>query len=163
METLMNPLYFKKLSEYAICPTRAEDGAAGYDLYAAENAIIYSLTRQLIKTDIAVQIPDRFYGRVAPRSGLALKQGIDVMAGVIDPSYRNGIGVILFNSSNPYKSFDNIVKTNSEELENLSFHIKKGDRIAQLIIEAYYTPEFIEVKELSQTSRGEGGFGSTGK
>ncbi len=96
----MNPLYFKKLSEHAICPTRAEDGAAGYDLYAAEDTVIYPLERKLVKTDIAVHIPERFYGRVAPRSGLAFKHGIDVMAGVIDSSYRSGVGVILYNSCN---------------------------------------------------------------
>jgi dUTP pyrophosphatase len=98
----------------------------------------------MVSTGIAIGIPNGTYGRVAPRSGLAAKHGIDVGAGVIDPDYTGEVKVILFNNS------DN------------DFEIKKGDRIAQLILEKVLTPEIKELGELAKTLRGEGGFGSTG-
>ena len=133
-------------SSNAHVPKRAEEGAAGYDLFSAEDATINSRERKLISTDIAIQLPHETYGRVAPRSGMSVK-GFDVGAGVIDESYRGIIKVLLINNSNENKE------------------IKKGDRIAQLIIEKCYYPEPIIVEnidELSSSSRGEGGFGSTG-
>lgn len=108
----------KKLSNKAVIPTQGSSEAAGYDLYAAEDNIVYSMSRTLIKTNISIAIPEGYYGRIAPRSGLAFKNGIDILAGVIDSDYRGDIGVILFNTS-----------TNSE------FKVKSGDRIAQIIIE----------------------------
>lgn len=89
-------------------------------------------------------MPEGTYGRVAPRSGLAWKNFIDVGAGVIDQDYRGNVGVILFNHS------------------DVDFDVKKGDRIAQLICERIAHPNVVEVKSLSETARGEGGFGSTG-
>jgi dUTP pyrophosphatase len=89
-------------------------------------------------------IPHGHYGRVAPRSGLAWKKSIDVGAGVIDEDYRGNVGVILFNFGDE------------------DFVIKQGDRVAQLILEKISTPEVEEVDELPETSRGDGGFGSTG-
>jgi dUTP pyrophosphatase len=102
----------------------------------------------LIKTGISVAVPNGTYGRIAPRSGLALKNGIDVMAGVIDADYRGDVGVILVN------------------LGSSPFTINPGDRIAQLILEKieYNTSvqEIGEADDLSPTSRGANGFGSTG-
>ncbi len=141
-------LYIKKLSANATTPTDHGDANnAGYDLYAAEDAVIPPLTRRLIKTDIAVQLPQNTYGRLAPRSGLAYKYGIDVMAGVIDRNYRDGIGVILFNTGTG------------------DFTVKTGDRIAQLIVETYHKPQFAEFDELPEleNNKRSGGFGSTGK
>ena len=135
-------LKVKRLSENATIPTRGSSKSAGYDLYSAEDAIVGK--HALIKTDISISVPEGHYGRVAPRSGLALKSLIDVGAGVIDEDYRGPLGVILFNFS------------------GVPFHVKKGDRIAQLIIEKISTPEVVEVIELDDTVRGEGGFGSTG-
>lgn len=97
-----------------------------------------------MKTDIQIEVPEGHYGRVAPRSGLAWKNSIDVGAGVIDEDYRGNVGVILFNFS------------------DVNFEIKKGDRIAQLICERISYPTVVEVDTLSETARGEGGFGSTG-
>jgi dUTP pyrophosphatase len=71
----------KKLSDKATIPSQGSTEAAGYDLYAAENAVVYSLSRALIKTNISIAIPEGYYGRIAPRSGLAYKNGIDVLAG----------------------------------------------------------------------------------
>ena len=134
----------KLLSESAKIPTKGTDAAAGYDLYAAENGEIDPLKRNLIKTNISIAIPKGYYGRIAPRSGLAYKSGIDVMAGVIDADYRGDIGVILYNTD---------VK---------DFEFQKGDRIAQLIIEKCHKVEWQEVSELEDSVRSDGGFGSTG-
>tara|TARA_Y100000004_G_C8812824_1_gene368489 strand:+ start:46 stop:477 length:432 start_codon:yes stop_codon:yes gene_type:complete len=134
----------KKLSENATLPTQGSEYAAGYDLYAAEQGVVPSECRLLIKTNISISIPDGYYGRIAPRSGLAYKSGIDVMAGVIDADYRGDIGVILYNTD---------VK---------DFEFQKGDRIAQLIIEKCHKAEWQEVSELEDSVRSDGGFGSTG-
>jgi dUTP pyrophosphatase len=103
------------------------------------------MTRSLIKTGIAIEIPEGFYGRIAPRSGLALKHGIDVLAGVIDSSYRGEIGVVLFNTD-----------------QNQSFSIKAGDRIAQLIIERHYNFPWVRRTSLGDSNRSNNGFGSSG-
>jgi dUTP pyrophosphatase len=135
----------QKLSKNAVLPTQNSVYDAGYDLYAAEYGSTPPLSRLLVKTDIAVAIPEGFYGRVAPRSGLAYKNGIDVLAGVIDATYRGNIGVILYNTS-----------------KETHFEFKAGDRIAQLIIEKCYIAEWEEVLVLEPSVRGQKGFGSSG-
>ena len=135
----------RKLSDHALIPTRGSDGAAGYDLYAAYDGVVASGGRALIKTDIAIALPPGCYGRVAPRSGLAWKYGLDVGAGVIDPDYRGNVGVVLFN------------------LSDVAYHVKKGDRIAQLVLEKFVSARVEEVNELEETQRGAGGYGSTGQ
>lgn len=135
----------KKLSENAIIPTQGTKFAAGYDLYAAEDSVVVCGTRKLIKTNISMEITPGYYGRIAPRSGLAYKSGIDVLAGVIDSDYRGDIGVILYNTD-----------------KNIDFEIKKGDRIAQIIFEACYSATLNTVENLDNTLRQAGGYGSTG-
>lgn len=139
----------KKINSLAKVPSRANPTDAGADIFSVVADIIPPLTRKLIKTGISIEIPEsltkRYYGRIAPRSGLAFKNGIDVLAGVIDSGYRGELGVVLFNSD-----------------KDKEFEIKIGDRIAQLIIEEHYNFEFEEVSDLSETERGDGGFGSTG-
>jgi dUTP pyrophosphatase len=135
----------KKLSENAIIPTQGTNFAAGYDLYAAEDAVVVCGTRKLIKTNVSMEITPGYYGRIAPRSGLAYKNGIDVLAGVIDSDYRGDIGVILYNTD-----------------KNIDFTVKKGDRIAQIIFEACYIATLNNVENLDNTLRQAGGFGSTG-
>ena len=138
-------LQVQLLSENATLPSRGSAFAAGYDLYASEKCVIPpSLGRQLVRTGIAIAIPPGHYGRVAPRSGLTLKQGIHIGAGVIDEDYRGEIGVIIFN------------------LGQHPFRVEPGDKIAQLILERISTPDICVVAELEPTVRGEGGFGSTG-
>lgn len=95
-------------------------------------------------TDIQIELPQQCYGRIAPRSGLAAKNFIDVGAGVVDEDYRGNIGVVMFNHA------------------DTAFEVKKGDRIAQLICERIFYPTIEEVDKLSDTVRGAGGFGSTG-
>lgn len=98
----------------------------------------------VVKTDIQVELPEGCYGRIAPRSGLAAKNFIDIGAGVVDEDYRGNLGVVMFNHS------------------NVEFPIAKGDRIAQLICERIFYPTLEEVKTLTDTERGANGFGSTG-
>lgn len=142
----MRPLLrFAKLTPNAFSPTHGSKFAAGHDLYSAYDYAIPPKGKQLCFTDIQIACPEGCYGRVAPRSGLANKHFIDVGAGVIDQDYRGNVGVILFNFG-------------SEQ-----FHVKKGDRIAQLILERIYIPELEELQSLDETERGAGGFGSTGK
>lgn len=132
-----------KLSTKGHIPTYGSNSAAGCDLYSAENVIVPAEGKGLIKTDIAIIIPDGYYGRIAPRSGLAWKKHIDVGAGVIDSDYRGNIGIVLFNHSKK------------------EFIIRPGDRIAQLILERIAHANFKE-EDLDVTSRGSDGFGSTG-
>jgi dUTP pyrophosphatase len=141
------PLQIKKLSDKATIPTPGSEFAAGLDLSSAVDLVIPVGGRALVKTDLSIACPAGTYARIAPRSGLALKKGIDVGAGVIDADYRGPVGVILFNWG-------------KEE-----FVIQVGDRIAQLILEQIVYPDIVEVKEgeeLPATERGDGGFGSTG-
>ena len=136
----------KRLNSFAKLPRRASAGAAGYDLTSTERVTIYPGNRALVSTGIAVKLPLGVYGRVAPRSGLAVKNGIQVGAGVIDADYRGEIKVLLFNHSIDH-----------------TFEVDSGDRIAQLICERCELPEIILVSELDDTERGEGKFGSTGR
>lgn len=138
-------VYVKKLVGSAMIPARANKTDAGYDLWSVESYTLKPLERKLFRTGIAIEIPSGYYGRVAPRSGLAFKRGLDVMAGVIDSGFRGEVGVILVNLSN-------------EEV-----YLTHGDRIAQLIIETCHQPTMIWVEDLNDSSRSEKGFGSTGK
>lgn len=138
-------VYFKKLTEDAVIPTRGSEQAAGLDLTSVEDKIIYGGTREIIATGLSCALPISTYLRIAPRSGLAAKHGIDVLAGVVDSDYRGEIKVILQN------------------LDTEPFHVKKGDRIAQGIIEIFVHAEIEDVDDLMDTDRGDGGFGSTGK
>jgi len=138
-------LRFAKLSEHARAPTRGSFVAAGYDLYAAEEMVIEPGKRACVKTDIQIEVPDGTYGRVAPRSGLAAKHGIDVGAGVVDKDYRGNVMVLLFNFG------------------DAAFNVARGDRIAQLVLEKICMAELEELPTLDVTERGDGGFGSTGK
>jgi dUTP pyrophosphatase len=137
-------LQIKRLSENAILPTRGSVYAAGYDLCSAYDCVIPARGKGLVKTDLAIAIPPNTYARIAPRSGLALKNFIDTGAGVVDYDYRGPVGVVLFNHG------------------EADFEVKRGDRIAQLILERICMADVVEVSELSDTERGAGGFGSTG-
>lgn len=139
---------FKTLSKLATVPTRGSDSAAGYDLYAAIEDTIWIEPHTTVKipTDIAVELPSGTFGAVFARSGLATKQGLRPAnaVGVIDPDYRGNCIVALHNDSNVRRL------------------VEPGDRIAQLVIIPFISVEFNQMKELSDTERGEGGFGSTG-
>ena len=135
----------QKLTPDARLPTLATVGSAGYDLYSPVETVVPAQSQILIPTGLAMAIPTGHYGKVASRSSLSLKFGIEVGAGVIDESYRGNVGVLLRN------------------LSNTDYPVLKGDRIAQLILHKISTPSVEEVDELDSTERGTGGFGSTGK
>jgi len=139
----------KKLRENAVIPTRGSDQAAGYDLYAAidEPVIINPHTTEKIGTGVAIAVPDGYFGAIFARSGLATKQGLRPAncVGVADSDYRGEYIVALHNDG----------ETKQE--------VSPGDRIGQLVIMPYLVVEFEERDELSETDRGTGGFGSTGK
>ena len=139
----------KKLSDKAIIPTFGSAGSAGGDLYSAEeNQVIIAPNQTvLIGTGLAVEIPDGYVGLVYARSGLATKSGLAPAnkVGVIDSDYRGEVKVALHNHSTETRV------------------VAKGERIAQMVIAPYLKVEYEEVEDLSDTARGEGGFGSTGK
>ena len=122
--------------------------SAGMDLHANLSApiILKPLERTIIKTGVQIELPVGFEAQVRPRSGLAAKHGLTVLnsPGTVDADYRGEIGVILVN------------------LSTTDFKFEDGERIAQLVIAKHERAEWIEVQELNETSRGEGGFGSTG-
>ena len=139
----MNSLAFQRLDERAILPTRGSSAAAGLDLYSIEDLKLEPGERTLARTGLSVAIPEGFYGRVAPRSGLAVKHGLDVMAGVIDADYRGELQCLIINSGTS------------------SFTLPAGSKICQLIIEQIITPEAVWSDQLNATARGASGFGST--
>lgn len=125
--------------------SRANFSDAGADIRSSEDVVVPPLGRAVVPTGVRMKIPEGYYGRIAPRSGLAHKYGIDVLAGVVDSSYRGEIKVILHNTD-----------------KNEEFRVFAGDRIAQLIVEKHYNFDFFEVEELDSTERGAAGFGSSG-
>lgn len=145
-----NNMNIKKLTKTAQTPKRGSEYAAGYDLYAdidCEKLIIPSGESVMIGTGISMEIPHGYFGAIYARSGLACKQGLRPAncTAVIDEDYRGEVKVCLRNDS-------------KEDRE-----VRHGDRIAQIVFQPYMFVEMNEVDELSDTSRGEGGFGSTGK
>src|SRR5882762_2850084 len=137
-------LSVQKLSENVRLPTSGSEFAAGKDLYSAAFVEIPANTRSLVPTDIAIAVPKGHYARITPRSGMALKNSIDVAAGVIDEDYRGPIGVVLVNNGDS------------------NYSISLGDRIAQLILEQCSIPIIVEVSSLPPSSHDISGFGSTG-
>lgn len=156
----------KKLHKDAIIPTRSNPTDSGLDLYSVEEVILEPGKHQMVSTGIAIELPESietrsndpstfedvftsiitFEAQIRPRSGLAAKHGITVLntPGTVDQSYRGGIKVILLNTSDEV------------------FIVERGMRIAQMVICPVILPRVVEVDELSDTDRGDGGFGSTG-
>lgn len=137
----------KRLDDGLPLPRYAHEGDAGLDLYSAEDVTLAPFERQLIATGISVAIPEGYAGFVQPRSGLAIKQGLSLVntPGLIDSHYRGEIKAIAIN----------LDPANAIE-------VRRGDKIAQLVIQPVARVELLEVDELDETVRGEGGFGSTG-
>ena len=126
-------------------PKSAHTGDAGADLTASQKMLIPPRDRLLVTTGIHLEIPEGHVGLIWPRSGLAVKKGIDCGAGVIDSHYRGEVKVLLFNHSDS------------------EFQIEQGDRIAQLLIQKVERVQFLPADQLSETTRSHMGFGSTGK
>lgn len=156
MEMMANGIcfQFRKLSLQAYAPTKATHRSVGYDLYSAYDVVIPGRGKGLVPLDLEFFIPDGYYGRIAPRSGLTWEHSLDVGAGVIDPDYRGNVCVVLFNHG------------------NFEYQVKSGQRVAQLILEkcgnfpvqeVYSTePQLGDGVPYDITGRGPHGFGSSG-
>ena len=144
MPTTLNALRFKQLDSRAVLPKRGSVLSAGLDVCSIEDLSIEPKTRLMARTGLAVAIPQGFYGRVAPRSGLAAKNGLDVLAGVIDSDYRGEVCCLLYNTGDE------------------TINLPAGSKICQLIVEQIITPDAEWATDLDETARGAGGFGSTG-
>ena len=142
--TNYNSVKVQVLDQHGKIPTRAHNNDAGFDLYSNIRTVIPSKQRKTVSTGIALQMPEHFAGLIWPRSGLSVKKGIDVLAGVVDSGYRGEIMVCLYNTSDEHVVID------------------AGDRIAQIIFQE--VPRVImEVHEsLGSSQRGDNGFGSSG-
>jgi len=138
------PVKIKRIHPDAKIPTVSTEHSAGFDFYSVEDCKFKPGETKAVSTGIVIEVPDGKACFIWDRSGMGFK-GIHRFAGVIDSDYRGEIKIILFNSTSK------------------DFIIKKGDRIAQGIIQDYYSPEFQEIYSLTQTERGESGFGSSGK
>src|SRR5690625_3578945 len=163
---------FKKLSKHAIIPSRAFPTDSGYDLYASEDVIIEPGETAVVPTGIAVQLPEGYEAQVRPRSGVTSRTKLRVQLGTIDNGYTGEIGVIVDNINS--FSTDNLVslltyidgKTGLDNNGDLygegTYLIRKGEKIAQLVVQ--HLPQIIaeEVYNLEETERGDAGFGSTG-
>ena len=134
------------VSEPGLEPSYAQPGDAGADLRAAVDAVVPAMGRLTVRTGVSIALPDGYVGLVHPRSGLSAKHGITVLnaPGTVDAGYRGEIAVTLYNSSNE------------------DFSVSRGDRIAQLVIQAIEIADFIAVETLPGSHRGTAGFGSTG-
>ena len=140
----MKTLEIQKLHPDAIVPTRAYEHDAGLDLTSVETHTLKPGEGKIFKTGIAIALDPGYVGLVWDRSSMG-KKGIKTLGGVIDSGYRGEVGVILWNISHEPQT------------------IQSGERIAQLLVQAVATPQTKEVADLSQTERGTGGFGSSGK
>ncbi|MDQ3648153.1 MAG: dUTP diphosphatase [Actinomycetota bacterium] len=141
-------LLYRRLSPAARVPARAHDGDAGFDLHAAEAASLEPGARASVGTGLAVAIPEGVAGLVLARSGLAARHGIALVnaPGLIDAGYRGEVRVLVLNTD-----------------REAAFEISEGDRIAQLVLVRAEAPELEEAEDLSETARGSGGFGSSGR
>lgn len=137
-------VWCKQLENNSKIPTKANANDAGWDLYSTIDTIIPPKQRKTVKTGIALEMPEHMAGLIWPRSGLSVKQGIDVLAGVVDSGYRGEIMVCLYNTSD----------------ENVS--INCGDRIAQIIFQEVPRVMMLHQEGLGSSQRGDKGFGSSG-
>ena len=137
---------FKRVHPEAVLPSYAHPSDAGMDVRSVDALVLAPGKRALVHTGLVINLPPRYEAQVRPRSGLALKLGVTVLntPGTIDSGYRGEIGVILIN------------------LGEADFEVRKGDKIAQLVIAPVTQPEVVETAEVDETDRGAGGFGSTG-
>ncbi len=137
----------KRLDPSVGLPSYAYEGDAGLDLHSSEDVTLEPFERRLVSTGLAIALPDGYAGFVQPRSGLAIKQGLSIVntPGLIDAHYRGELKIIAINLD-----------------AHEPIHIHRGDRIAQLVIQAVPAVRLVEVDELDSTDRGAGGFGSSG-
>jgi dUTP pyrophosphatase len=143
-------IIFEKIHEDAVLPTKGSKHASCFDVYSTHDAIVKYGEVTVIKLGFKAKIPDGYMIHVVPRSGLAAKYGIVVMAGIIDSDYRGEFKVVLTRTIGDPDGYNNI------------YHIKKGNRIAQMLIHKVRDVDFVE-GNIDDTERGSAGFGSTGE
>ena len=138
----------KRLDEGVALPKYAKPGDAGLDLCASEDVELLPGKRAMIPTGLAIALPEGFAGFVQPRSGMAIREGLSIVntPGLVDSGYRGELKIIAINTD-----------------DEKTISIKRGDRIAQLVIQEVPIVNLVEVNELSETERGASGFGSSGK
>ena len=136
-------LKIKKLEPDAIIPSYAHEGDAAFDLRSRQEIILQPMSRYTFSTGLSMEIPEGYYGRISDRSGLASKSGFHVLGGVVDSSYRGDVGVVLIN------------------LGREEYTVKPRDKIAQMLIVPVERVDIVE-DEISETSRGKKGWGSSG-
>lgn len=161
---------FKKLSENAITPSKNDINDSGFDLYSAEDATIRPGETVVIKTDIAIGLDEGYEAQVRPRSGITSKTKLRIILGTIDNPYRGGICVIVDNidvvnrDGSSFRNIDGSLRFPEHDIqyETSSYVIRKGDKIAQLVIQHLPNVILEEVDTLDDTVRGTKGFGSTG-
>ncbi len=134
----------KKLNENTVIPSYAHGGDAGFDLSSAYDYVIRSGKREIVKTGFSMEIPEGYFGNIKDRSSVTLKNGVHVLAGVVDSNYRGEVGIVMIN------------------LGEEDYEIRVGDRVAQMLLEKVERVEFEEASELEDSLRGTGGFGSSG-
>ena len=178
----MMKINFKKLSDTAIAPTKGHYNDEGYDLDEDDDVTLAYGETKAVATNIALELPDGYMADVRPRSGLTRDTALRVHYGTVDAGYRGGIGIICENASaenarysDAYAMAAALARVNKKDNEKILVEksdkynvkslveIKKGDKIAQLVIQKIPDIELIEADELNETARGAGGFGSTGK
>lgn len=158
---------FKRLSENAVLPTKANLSDSGLDLYAASGAVIPPGETVVIPTDLSIDLPEGYEAVVRPRSGITSKTKLRIQTGTIDNQYKGNIGIIVDNIS-PYiigKSYGKADVTHvcqTGRHDNLCYAINAGDKIAQLVIQPIPQTVAVEIAELSDGERGANGFGSSG-
>jgi len=135
----------KKLDSRAAMPAYVHPGDAGMDLFALEDTVLAPGELKAVKTGISMEIPDGHVGLIWDKSGIAIKEGLKVMGGVVDSGYRGEIMVGMVN------------------LSKKEYRFEAGHKVAQMLIQKVEHPEIVEASELTETKRGAGGFGSTGK
>ena len=135
---------FKKLNKDAVVPVFSHDGDAGMDIYCDADVVVFPGEVVAVPTGISMELPAGYVALIWDRSGLAFKNGIKTMGGVLDSGFRGEVKVIMTN------------------LSSEKFEAKKGSRVAQMLIQKYEVPDIEITEELSDSARGEGGFGSSG-
>jgi dUTP pyrophosphatase len=158
----------KRIHPDAVLPKFAHEGDAGFDLVASEDVIIEPGETVRVPTGLAIELPPGYELQVRPRSGVTLKTKLRVQLGTVDSNYRGEIGVIVDNIAQAYHFLYGFAygldgrETRIKDAAKGTYLIRKGDRIAQAVINAVPTVNFTKVAELTDTTRGESGFGSTG-
>lgn len=160
----MKTLRIKLLSENATIPTRNNPTDSGLDLYAAEDVIIEPGETVIVKTDVAIELDSGYEAQIRPRSGVTAKTKLRVQLGTVDADYRGNVGIIVDNISQVGNedSGINYIDGTPKQYVSTTYKVRKGDKLAQLVVVPIGLPSVEVIDELNDTARGNSGFGSSG-